>query len=61
MRWRITIRNDAETKVELRGYTDMTVEEMVAFSQVLKPYGLVEASPVERHYDPFDSKQEPQW
>lgn len=51
-RWRITIRND-EPRLELRGYADLEYGDLVAMSNVLKPYGLVIASPIEDDYNPF--------
>ncbi len=51
MRWRVTIRSDA---IELRGYCDLTYEELEHMSELAKPLGMVIASPADDSYDPFD-------
>jgi hypothetical protein len=51
MRYRITVRGH---QAELRGYIDSEDgAELVAFSQVMKPFGIVVASPADADYNPF--------
>jgi hypothetical protein len=54
MRWRITVRGEG---IELRGYLDDTewIPALQEFSEVMKPFGMVVASPAEEDYDPFAS------
>jgi hypothetical protein len=51
-RWRITIRNDDPCR-EIRGYFDGTYGDLSMFSDAMKPYGLVIASPADDDFDPF--------
>lgn len=57
MRWRVTVRGDSP-RVELRGYLDGEHDRLVAFSEAMKPYGLVMASPADPGYDPFRAPQQ---
>ena len=52
MRWRITIR---ENNVELRGWIDCEYPDLVAYSQAVKPLGIMVASPAPPGYNPFAS------
>jgi hypothetical protein len=54
MRWRVTIRGDAPTRVELRGYIDESVD-VGALAAAMEPFGLVMVSPESDAYDPFAS------
>jgi hypothetical protein len=54
MRFRITIRGDG---CELRGYVDADLGELADLAQVLKPYGVVAASPAPEDYNPFHPQQ----
>jgi len=49
-RFRITVRGE---NAELRGYMDADMEALIAFSDVMKPYGVVVASNAEDDYNPF--------
>jgi len=56
-RVRITVRGD-NPRVELRGYMDVkSYEWLAAFSEVMKPYGIVVASPADDDYDPFNTAE----
>jgi hypothetical protein len=50
MRWRVTIRGNW---TELRGYIDCPHPVLVAFSEAMKPYGIVVAFPADDDYNPF--------
>lgn len=51
MRFRTTVRGDG---VELRGYVEVDdMDTLNNLAGVLKPFGLVIASPVEDDYNPF--------
>jgi hypothetical protein len=52
MRWRITVRGEG---VELRGWLDDTewIPALQELSEVMKPFGVVIASPAHEAYDPF--------
>lgn len=57
-RIRITVRGD-NPRVELRGYMDVkSYEWLGAFSEAMKPYGIVVASQADRDYDPFSEHRE---
>lgn len=54
-RWRITVRGEG---TELRGYVEFNNEpdgpdDLEYFAAVMKPFGLVMASPADDDYDPF--------
>lgn len=49
-RIRITVRGE---NTELRGYMDADRDALVAFSEAMKPYGMVVASPADDDYNPF--------
>lgn len=51
MRFRITVRGQG---VELRGYLDGDIEKLGAFSDSMKPFGVVVASPMAEHEVPDD-------
>lgn len=42
MTWKITVRG---TDLELRGYADIEFEQLAAFAEAMKPFGIVVASP----------------